>query len=458
MQNLQLWFKDQNRKPLVIRGSRQVGKTWLVRSLATQLKLDLFELNFERNPKIKALFSDNDPEQTILQLESFFNRSINSKKALLFLDEIQAAPELLAKLRWFAEEKPELAVIATGSLLDFTLADHEFSMPVGRISYMYIEPMSFEEFLLALNQNKLCEYLSNFTLQDKIPEIIHDRLLQFLREYILVGGMPSAVEIWMQKKSFFAVSEIHNGILQTFRDDFAKYAKKIAFDRLDDIFRSIPNLLGKKFKYSLVNKEVRSEVLKKALNLLCKARVCHKVFSCSGNGVPLAADIKEDIFKVIFLDVGLVSSALGLSITTENIFTRFKLINEGSITEQLVGQLLRTVSPYYIDPKLYYWVREKSGSAAEIDYLMQYNTKVIPIEVKAGTTGTLRSLHGFMQKTKLQTAIRLNADFPSVTEVKLKDFANRPIEYTLFSLPFYLTEQINRLVATGGLEPPTSAL
>lgn len=441
------WCKQSDRKPLVIRGARQVGKTWVVRCLAEKLNLDLLELNFERDPNLKTLFKNNDPEKTLLQLGSYFNKDIEPTRSLLFLDEIQAAPDLLAKLRWFAEEKPELAIIATGSLLDFTLDDHEFSMPVGRISYMYLEPMSFEEFLLAQGQQKLCEFLSSFELKNEMSEAIHNHLWQFLRDYIFVGGMPAAINAWIQKKSFINVSEVQQNILQTYRDDFSKYAKKNSIARLDDVFKIVPYLLGKKFKYSSANKDARIESLKKALDLLCKARVCHKVVSSSANGIPIGADIKENIFKIVFLDVGLVSAAMGLSFAEVSKSDGLKLVNEGGIAEQLVGQLLRTITPYYIDPKLYYWVREKSGAESEIDYLIQYNAEIVPIEVKSGTTGTLRSLHTFMSAKGLRRAFRLNADYPSVIDVKVKDHTGALIKYELISLPLYFAEQIYRFVA-----------
>ncbi len=446
IKNLSDWFHQKDRKPVVMRGARQVGKTWIVRALASKLGLTLLELNFERNTKLKTLFKENDPNETLTRLEVFFNKEIKVKETLLFLDEIQAAPELLSKLRWFAEEKPELAIIATGSLLDFALDAHEFSMPVGRISYMYLEPMSFEEFLLAQKQNKLHDFLHSFELKNQIPEMIHDRLWHFLREYIFVGGMPAAVDSWAQHKSFVKINEIHQNILATYRDDFSKYAKKISIERLEDIFRAIPRLLGKKFKYSLVNKDIRFEGLKKALNLLCKARVCHKVISSSANGIPIGASIKENIFKIIFLDVGLVSAAMGLTPTEMNKFNELQLVNEGAIAEQLTGQLLRAMTPYYMDPMLNYWTRDKSGSESEIDYILQHQAKIIPIEVKAGRTGTLRSLHMFMKTKGLETALRFNADYPSITDVKIKDHTGDLIKYKLISLPLYLVEQVYRLL------------
>ncbi len=440
------WYQQVDRKPLIIRGARQVGKTWLVRQLAAHLDKNLLEVNFERTPNLQALFSDNDPFKTLRQLEIFFNKDIDPISNILFLDEIQVAPALLAKLRWFAEEMPELAVIATGSLLDFALEDHEFSMPVGRISYMYLEPMSFEEFLRAQNQHKLCEFLEGYSLQDKISEHVHLRLLESLREYLFVGGMPAAVQNWIVNKSLLKVGAIHQDILSTYRDDFAKYAKRVQHESLEEVLGAIPRMLGRKFKYSAINYDIRSELLKQALNLLCKARIAHKVVSCAANGVPIAAEVREKVFKVIMLDVGLATSAMGLMFPEKVPIKDLSIVNEGSIAEQFVGQMLRTINPYYMDPKLYYWVRDKLGSAAEVDYIIQHEAQIVPIEVKAGSTGALRSLHAFMKLKDLDAAVRLNADFPSIMDVQVKDHAGNDIMYKLISLPLYLSEQLHRLL------------
>ncbi|MFA6409129.1 MAG: AAA family ATPase [Gammaproteobacteria bacterium] len=446
IKNLCSWYEQTGRKPLIIRGARQVGKTWLVRLFAKQLNLDLLELNFERDPKLKSLFQDNDPNKVLAHIEALFNKNILPKQSLLFLDEIQTAPELLAKLRWFAEEVPDLAVIATGSLLDFILEEHEFSMPVGRIQYLHLEPMSFEEFLLALGEQKLCDFLNSYEIKNQIPEAIHDQLWKYLREYVFVGGLPSAVDNWRQNRSFLNISEVHQNLLATYRDDFAKYAKKSAHDRLEEVFRAIPRLLGKKVKYSAINKDLPSTILKNALNLLCKARICHKVYASSGNGIPLEASIKEHVFKIIFLDVGLVSAACGITLPERMKFDELRLVNEGGIAEQLTGQLLRTIFPYFVEPKLYYWISEKAGAGAEIDYLIQDNTRIIPLEVKSGSTGTLRSLHNFMKLKNCQLALRINADYPSIVDVNVKDHTGEPINYKLLSLPAYLVEQVPRLM------------
>lgn len=445
-EDLKMWLNKRGRKPLVIRGARQVGKTWIVRDLARQEGKVLVEVNFEKNPNLVSLFDVNDPQKILLSLEEAFDQTIDINNAILFLDEIQAAPQLFAKLRWFAEELPQLPVVAAGSLLDFMLGDHIFSMPVGRISYFYLEPMSFQEFLLATHHDKLVRFLERFELGDVIPVAIHDRLWELLREYLVIGGLPEAVENWKESRSLIDVSEIHHNLLATYRDDFNKYAGRIDRQRLEEVLMAVPKLLGEKFKYVNVNRDVQTISIKNALSLLCQARVCNKVYGCSGNGVPLNAEVKEKIFKVVFLDVGLVSALLGLSLQSLIKTTDVILINEGKLAEQLVGQLLRTINPRFIEPSLYYWSREQKGSEAEVDYLIQYGDKVIPIEVKAGGTGTLKSLHIFMETKRLKTAIRLNSDHASVTQVKIRALSGKIIEYKLLSFPMYLVEQINRLL------------
>ena len=444
--DLKIWLSKSQRKPLVIRGARQVGKTWIVRDFAQQTGKFLVEINFEKNPNLVNVFDTNDPQKILLALEAIFNRAIDVNNTILFLDEIQAVPQVFAKLRWFAEELQQLPVIAAGSLLDFMLGDHAFSMPVGRISYLYLEPMSFQEFLIAVHQDKLVNFLESFELGDTIPAAIHERLWALLREYFIVGGLPEAVKNWAKSKSLIDISATHHDLLSTYRDDFNKYAGKIDRQRLEEILAATPRLLGQKFKYVNVNRDVQAVSIKNALSLLCQARICNKVYGCSGNGVPLNAEIKEKIFKVVFLDIGLVSALLGLSLQSFTTTTDIAFINEGKLAEQLVGQLLRTINPKFIEPTLYYWSREQKGSEAEIDYLVQYGNKVIPIEVKAGSTGTLKSLHIFMEAKGLKTAVRINSDHSSVTNVKTKMHSGKIIEYKLISIPMYLIEQINRLM------------
>jgi predicted AAA+ superfamily ATPase len=444
-QDLSEWLLSEDRKPLVIRGARQVGKTWVVRDLAKTHNRILIELNFEKNPGSKSFFESNEPDAILRALSASIGQTIKPETHLLFLDEIQSAPELFAKLRWFAEELPELPLIAAGSLLEFLLAQHTFSMPVGRIDYLHLEPLSFEEFLLAQGKIQMLEYVSEYHWSLEIPETLHQQLLNLFKEYMTIGGLPAAVASWVKNNSLDKVSQIHHRLLTTYRDDFSKYRGRIPVEYLEEVMLAVSRNLSQKFVYSEVNPHVQSESIKKALDLLTKARVCHSVVSASGNGVPLGAEVNRKFFKTLFLDVGLVSSMLGIDFNEISSASEINFINKGGLSEQVVGQILRTLPASYIEPKLYYWQRTEKGSSAEVDYLFQLGSRVIPIEVKAGTTGSLKSLHFFMGLKELPLAIRINSDRPSKTSVDVKDTTGKPVNYTLLSLPFYLLGQIRRL-------------
>lgn len=443
---LQKWLTSDNRKPLVIRGARQVGKTWLVRHFAHMQGKKLIEINLEKHPKLASSFSSNEPAVILQRLKADFETSINPANCILFIDEIQAAPELFPKLRWFAEDMPELPVIAAGSLLEFVLGKQEFSMPVGRISYMYLEPLSFEEYLLAQKRNELVDQIKTFTWGMGISDFTHEKLLTLFKEYIIVGGMPAAVNAWNSTKSFSDVSQVHNDILHTYRDDFGKYSGRIPPQRLQEVITSVPRCLGQKFVYSSVNQNERIPIIKEALELLCQAKVCHQITASSSNGVPLAAELLKSYIKVILLDVGLSSADLGLSLSDIESIDEIDLINKGGIAEQVVGQLLRTIGPIFQEPALYYWVNPEKTSSAEIDYVIQHGSKVIPIEVKAGKAGKLKSLHVFMHLKELSLAVRINSNSPLISEVLVKDTQGIPVKYELRSIPFYLIGELSRLL------------
>ncbi len=443
---LEDWLLSEDRKPLVIRGARQVGKTWIVRNLAKITGKQIIELNFEKKPSQSNFFTSNDPKQILLNLSAILNREIDPENCLLFLDEIQAVPHLLSKLRWFYEDLPQLPVIAAGSLLEFVLSDHSFSMPVGRISYAYLEPLSFEEFLLANDKKFLCEYLAKYDLNNELPIAIHEELMTLFKEYSYIGGLPAVVKSWINNRSLNKINQLHQDILTTYRDDFVKYRGRIDMERLEEVFVATPKLLGKKFVYSQINPIVQSNTIKQVLTILEKARIYYRVRSCSANGIPLAAEVKEKYFKEILLDTGLCNAILGLNLNQISNVNDISIINNGGIAEQIVGQLLRTIEAPYVEPSLYYWHREIPGSNAEIDYIMQYGNQVIPIEVKAGATGSLKSLHLFMSLKKLQKALRINSSLPSKMKVDVKDHEGNTIQYSLISIPFYLIGQIHRLL------------
>jgi len=448
LDDLSSWLISEHRKPLVIRGARQTGKTWLAKALAETHGLIVVELNFEKKPRLADLFASNDPQSILFNLSTSLDLQIDPHKSLLLLDEIQAAPEMLAKLRWFAEDMPQLPVIATGSLLEFVLEEHTFSMPVGRINYMHLEPMSFAEFLMAHDKARLVDYLKSYELTSTIPTVIHDQLTNLFREYVIIGGLPASVKSWVSQRSLEAVHQIQHELLATYRDDFPKYSKRIPRERLDEVMLSVPKQLGTKFVYTQVNPDAPFQSIRQALALLNKARICHPVTSSAANGIPLGVETREKYVKEIFIDIGLCSVALGYSLNDIHTVNDLQFINKGALAEQITGQLLRTISPYYVEPELFCWAREEKGSSAEVDYLIQHGHQVVPVEVKAGKTGTLKSLHLLMGLKNLPLAVRVNADIPTVTQVNMNNSLGVEVNYKLLSVPFYLLEQLHRLIST----------
>lgn len=442
---LQKWLHSSRRLPLIIRGARQVGKTWLVRELALIEGKELIELNLEFDRHYATFFSSNDPIKVIEKIEDTFNIKVDPQKTILFIDEIQTYPELLAKLRWFAERMAELPVIAAGSLLEFVLADYAISIPVGRIEYIYLEPLSFEEFLLAKSKQNLVRVIQKFSWDDDISDHFHEELTKLFHEYLIIGGMPAAVAAWVENRSLSEVSRIHRNIVTSYQEDFPKYGKRVESENLEATFNRVPRSLGKKFVYSQVDAHISSDKAKKALNMLCKALICHKVRSADATGVPLIAD-DERFFKVILLDVGLCSASLKLSLQLIENVEDITLINDGGIAEQVVGQLLRTLEGVSFESELYYWLRHEKYSSAEVDYVIQHRTTVIPLEVKSGKTGSLRSLHQFMKKRKGALATRICSGRPLKTHVSVADAEGGKIEYELRSVPFYLMSELYRLL------------
>lgn len=443
---LKEWLQSSRRKPLILRGARQVGKTWIVRHLAESEGMKLIEFNFEKNPSFASLFEPNDPHEIMRRISQRFSLTIDPLKTLLFLDEIQAKPELIAKLRWFYEDMPELPVIAAGSLLEFVLGVNAISMPVGRVSFTYLEPLSFVEFLRAQQKDQLVDLIQAYTWDSEIPEVIHDELMRLFKEYIIIGGLPAAVIEWIDGRSLQKVKEAHSDLLGSYRADFSKYNKRISADVLNDVIESIPRSLGKKFIFSQVESDASPLKIKESLQLLNRARIAHKIRFTAANGVPLGAEVNEKYQKVILLDVGLCSALLDLKLAELDDIGELEMINKGGIAEQVVGQLLRTINPCYIEPALYYWIRAERGADAEIDYVVQHGNSVIPVEVKAGSSGKLKSLHLFMNLKKLPIAVRFFSGSPQIQDVVIKEAQGNTINYQLRSMPLYMVSELHRLL------------
>lgn len=448
IQYLENWRSRPTRKPLVIRGARQVGKSHLVRTFAAADFGELLEIDFEADRDAASLFDSRDPATIVSLLEVRYGKRILPGSTLLFLDEIQAAPEVFAVLRYFREKMPELHVIAAGSLLDFALADHTFSMPVGRIEYLHLGPMTFEEFVLAHGHENLVDFLRGFELDSELPDAIHRELLRLFRRYLVVGGMPSSIAASLGPSGLLESDRERQSLLATYRDDFSKYSRRSDHHRMEKVWSRIPRLVGSVLKYSTIDRDEKARDLAKALDLLCLARVAHRVRHTAANGLPLGAEADDRAFKVLTIDVGLLCRSCGLGAVEVEQAEDPMLINAGAVCEQFVGQHLLHSGELYAEPELFCWLREKSRSNAEIDYVIAVGEAIVPVEVKAGRTGSLKSLHVFLDEKKLDFAVRFNTDKPSIVDATTSVVGRERRDFRLLSLPFYLVGQTHRLCRT----------
>jgi predicted AAA+ superfamily ATPase len=446
--NLENWLNKPNRKPIILRGARQVGKSTLVSLFAEEQNRSLATINLERYPDLAPAFEQNAPVSLINLLEALPGIKAISSDSLLFLDEIQAVPEAIPALRYFYEEMKQLPVLAAGSLLEFALSDHRFSMPVGRVEYLHMGPMTFSEFLDALDETKLLSIIRSFNIGDEINPIVHKRLLELLRTYFFVGGMPEAINIYVVSKQLKDVSDAHNSIIETFREDLSKYIGSRSLARMQHVFNFAARNVGKKVKYSQFSSHDQSATIKKDVQLLCMARVLSKVTHSHCSGLPLQADIEEKTYKLIFLDVGLMNAICGLGWNSISIMAETQLVNEGAIAEQFIGQHLQDILSTSPNRELTYWLREGRATNAEVDYVVALNGRIIPIEVKAGASGSLKSLHQFAGEKSTPLAVRFDSGLPSKQTINTrirKGEKNIDVDYELVSLPLYLVERLAEL-------------
>jgi len=434
-QYLLRWLKRVDRSPLLIRGARQVGKTYLVEQFGKQHFPQLVIINFELMPDCIDCFTSLDPVVIIQSLQVVTGLTIDPKNTLLFLDEIQDCPNAIMALRYFKEKMPALAVIAAGSLLEFTLNDESFRMPVGRVEFLYLYPLSFKEFLLALGETHVVNWIESVTLGDALLSPIHEKCLKLVKEYCLVGGMPEVVAHYVKnRESLIELQTLQSKLLQGYRLDFGKYAKtKIQHGHLQRVFNRLSDCIGQTVKYSTINADYPARDIKHALSLLHLAGLCHFIYVSSGSGIPLGANINEKKFKLLYLDTGLYLRDLRIdSLLFQQ--QELMLINSGILAEQFVGQQLLTLCEEFESAQLYFWSREERNSQAEVDYLWQFQNKILPIEVKSSTEGRLRSLKMFCDTYHSDYGIRICAAPLS--------FENN----SLLSIPFYLVSEMNRLL------------
>lgn len=431
------WKKDTNRCPLLVRGARQVGKSFIIEQFGKNNFNNLFTINFELQPQYKKCFESLDPESILNKIQLLSGQKIDRVNTLLFLDEIQECPAAIMAMRYFKEKHPEIFLIGAGSLLEFALAQQDFRMPVGRITFLFLYPLSFGEFLSAINQEPLRQYLAEVTLAKKIDEDIHQKLLEILRIYLVVGGMPGVIKQYLQDKDILNTQHIQASLLQTYQSDFSKYSRTAQIKYLQKSFLGVPRLLGQQIKYVNIDTESRAKDLRHAIELLVLAGAIHMVQATKATGLPLGAETLDNRFKLLFLDVGLAQNLCGLN-SQIGFKEDFLLINRGAIAEQYVGQELLANSDCYQKTGLYYWSRENKSSMAEVDYVLNIGNKIYPLEIKAGSTGRMKSIQLFLAEKSVRLGVRISQ----------KEFG---LEKNILSLPLYMIEQLPRIITQQGI-------
>lgn len=425
------WKDEPLRMPLLIRGARQVGKSFTVEKFGKENFSQTVIVNFELKPALKDCFRDLDPKKIIREIELALKVKIKPGTTLLFLDEIQLCPEAITALRYFKELMGNLHVIAAGSLLEFALVDKNISFPVGRVQSIYLRPLSFLEFLKVMDEDQLIEFLLEFEWGTKIGQAVHERFMELVRIYFFVGGMPGALDKFINTDSLQDCQNYLMALINLYRADMAKYATKTQYRYLQILFDRAPEVVGLRFKYAYIDPDAKSRDLQTALDQLSWAGLLSPVLATSAGGVPLQLQVKHKVQKLLYLDLGMLQSALKVD---PLLFFRedLTLIHSGAIAEQFVGQELIAYANPYDRMQLHFWEREKKDSSAEVDYILSIGEHVIPIEVKAGATGKLRSLQSFLAEKKSPFGVQICSSPPQKSE-------------SIITLPFYLVSQLSRL-------------
>ncbi len=440
------WKTSRNRKPLMVRGARQVGKTYSIEKFAGENYHYLLKVNLEQDRNIHSVFESLRPEQIVNELSVLYQVPVEDEHTLLFIDEIQACPRAIAALRYFYEQRPGLHIICAGSLLDHTLNELQYSMPVGRLDFAYMYPLSFSEFLTEAGENGLFGFINGFTVNGDFSLAIHNRILEMLRLYFFIGGMPEAVDYYLKTRDLSGIDKIHSSLITSIEYDFSKYGTRKQQEHLRDVLHYVANNIGRKVKYVNVNRNVPSALLKDALLKLEMSRIIHLVRHTRSSEVPLSRLQDNDVFKPLFFDIGILGHIAGIKLLDiKNLATEF----EGAMAEQFVFQELLASGQPYSEQQLYYWIREAKNSNAEIDCLYQVGNRVYPVEIKSGKRGTLKSLHVFLAEKNKPTGIRFNADTPSVgndLSARVNLPGKKELIYNLISLPLYLAGRLDQIV------------
>ena len=380
------WKSSPRRKPLIVRGARQVGKTWLVERFADTEFDTLVKLDLEKRRDLHGCFGDNLDAHTVLrQLELGAGRRIVAGRTLLFLDEVQVCPRAIMALRYLYEQVPDLHVIAAGSLLEFVMGN--IPVPVGRVQYLHLYPMTFREYLLGMGNEVAAEWVARHP--SMVDESLQRTLLNELRTYFFVGGMPESVDVYRESRSLVAASQAQIEVIATYREDFAKYAPRADPTNLDTVLLAVARNVGEQIKYVRLDRAHSGPTNRRAFDLLCKARVVHKIASCDPSGLPLGASASDRRFKAALLDIGLLQNLCRVPVELELQEHDLLAMYRGALAAQFAAQEMIAAG----GQELYYWARDARGSSAEVDYLAIREGRVVPVEVKSGAGGSLRSLH-----------------------------------------------------------------
>ena len=415
------WKDEKGRKPLVLSGARQVGKSYVIEQNFAGHFEQLLSINFEKQPEFHSCFdSGYDPARILRRIEALAGQRLTIGRTLLFFDEVQFCPEAIISLRYFFEEMPDLHIIAAGSLLEFTI--EKISIPVGRVTFRHLGPMSFEEFLFNSGNQVLLDEIKEHSISMPFPEALHNKAIFLLKEYLAIGGMPQVVASYLEHQDYLRCQELLTDLLESYLKDFPKYSSKHSdLKYIDTVFSRIPHLVGNQFKFVQISRAIQSKYLRGGLDLLDKADLVKFIYKTSG--IPLGANYSPQRFKLLFIDIGLMQRACGLYIARW-ITDSYNLINAGPVSEQFVGQEICAHANYKRE-KLYYWARDKSGSSAEVDYMVEHLNGLTPIEVKAGTSGRLKSM---------QLLLKTNPDISEGIKVSLDNFEK---DNNIQSIPLY---------------------
>lgn len=388
-EQLRQWQGSTRRKPLILRGARQVGKTWSLKEFGKNCFKAVAVVDLERNPALRKLFDgDLNAARICADLEVLLRQKITPGETLLFFDEIQACPRAITALRYFYEEMPELHVVAAGSLLEFALKDASF--PVGRVQFLNLYPLCFVEYLEATGNAPAAAAVLGHPAD--ISSVVHELLRDELKRYFFIGGMPAAVNAYKENGSLRDAFEVQGEIAESYRMDFAKYTPQVDRYCLDAVFTSLAQSVGQQIKYARLGEGYNNPTLKKAFEALCLAQVARRVTSANPTGLPLGASASVKVFKALMLDLGLMRCLSGMPDDIEYARGDLLAIYRGAMAEQFVGQEMLVSQ----QGSLYYWDRQAKSSSAEVDYLAVMNGIIHPVEVKSGATGSLRSLHLFL--------------------------------------------------------------